>query len=484
MATGICAFHKESMPLKTRIICTIGPSCEDAEILARMSEAGMGLVRINSGHCTPEEVPVFISLVKEASRMSGRNISVLLDLQGPRLRIGMIAGGSIDLESGQLFRLSSVPVEGDSSRVHIAYDRLAADISPGDRILVDDGLISLLAVEIAGQEVVCEVVKGGPLLQGKGMNFPDSILSLAAYTERDKLFLETGLNSGVDWVAQSFVRRAEDLEELHGEMKKMGRTVPVIAKIEKPEAVDNIAAILKIADGIMVARGDLGVEMEVEEVPLVQKELIRKSIRAAKPVVTATQMLESMIENPRPTRAEASDVANAILDGTDGVMLSAETAIGAQPVEVVRTMAKIAARTEKALDYENLLERSGRWEHVGDVDALGFAACKVAYDIGAKAIVCLSRSGYTARLIARYRPQQPIIALSPDSGVSNMIALVWGTHTRYVPEYAKLADLISEADCICSSAEGLSPGDRVVFTGGLMESGSSDTNLIHVHTMR
>ncbi len=403
-----------------------GPASRDVETLKKMAESGMDVLRINSGHSELEEIPGYIEMAGKAGEAANKRIGVMLDLQGPRLRVGPIDGGSAELEPGQEFTISSVRKVGDRTGVYVAYDGLSNDLQPGQPVLMDDGLIRMRIKEIAAPDVKCEVLEGGTLLQGKGMNFPDSKLNLAAFTDRDRAYLEVGLASGIDWVAQSFVRTAADVQGLIKAMEEMGKRVPVMAKIEKSEAVGNIGEILEAADGIMVARGDLGVEMEAEEVPIVQKELIDKAVHAALPVVTATQMLESMVSKPRPTRAEASDVANAILDGSDALMLSAETSIGEYPVQCVEMMARIAARTEQAIDYGGILESRGRWSHRGVADAIGYAACKIAADLKAKAIITMTRSGYTARLISRYRPESPIIAVSPNEQVVDAMSLLWG----------------------------------------------------------
>jgi pyruvate kinase len=460
--------------LKTKIVCTLGPACRNVETLKKMALAGMDLARINCGHCKVEEVDEYIELVRQVSVAVSKRIGIMLDLQGPRLRVGPIKGGSTVLETGQEFVITTVLKRGDSTFASVPYEGLPKDLKAGDMVLIDDGLLRLVVKKIQGTEIKCEVLEGGSLTQGKGMNFPGTTLKLAAFTDRDRYYLEAGLKSGVDWIAQSFVRTAEDVRGLTAVMEEMGARVPVMAKIEKPEAVKNIDEILESADGMM----------EAEDVPLVQKELIKKAIRAALPVLTATQMLESMIYNPRPTRAEASDVANAILDGTDAVMLSAETSIGSFPVQVVEIMARIAAKTEQAIDYDAILEQRSRWSHRNSADAIGYAACKIAADVGARAIITLSRSGYTARLIARYRPRELILAMSPNEEVVDSMAILWGTKALLVPEHEEFDDLIDDASTVCIGAECIAPGDVVVITGGFLDEESSETNVVHVHTVR
>jgi len=469
--------------LKTKIVCTIGPASRDYGTLSEMVRAGMDVARINTGHCEPDEVVEDIELIEKVGSSLGKRVGVMLDLQGPRLRVGPIEGGSIELLPGADFTITTKEANGDSGKVSISYPGLEGDLKPGDTVLIDDGLLRLKVREIKGKDIRCEVIEGGVLMQGKGMNFPGATLGLPAFTERDRSYLEVGLRSGVDWVSQSFVRDAVDIRMLREAIDGLGYRTSIMAKVEKGEAVRNIDSILKVADGVMVARGDLGVEMSTEEVPLVQKELINKSLRAARPVVTATQMLESMVENPRPTRAEASDVANAILDGTDAVMLSAETAIGAQPARVVETMARIAARAEQAIDYADILEERGRWTQRSVADAIGYAACRIAADLKAKAVVTITRSGYTTRLVARYRPSVLILAVSPDQNVVDEMSLVWGVRGLAVPLVEDLRHTIKTAIAACVGEGLIKKGDRVVVTGGFLDEKAGTTNMIHIHTV-
>lgn len=473
----------ESQGLKTKIVCTIGPASNDADTLKRMAEAGMDIVRINSGHCDLDEVRHYAETLGRVGDALGRRIGVMLDLQGPRLRVGSIKGSSVELKDGREFTITTEMTRGDAHRVSVSYAGLTNDLKPGNAILMDDGLIRLKVRKIDGPEIRCEVLEGGRLTQGKGMNFPGARLSMPSFTDRDRRYLEAGLDAGADWVSQSFVREAGDVKTLKEAIKALGYKAPVMAKIEKGEAVDNISSILKAADGIMVARGDLGVEMNTEEVPLVQKEIIRDALHAARPVVTATQMLESMVEKPRPTRAEASDVANAILDGTDAVMLSAETAVGQHPVRVVETMARIARRTERAIEYGHILEERGGWTHNSAADSMGYAACRVAADLDARAIITITRSGYTAKLISRYRPAAQILAASPDEEVVGVMALLWGVKGFLVPLANNLKEAIKDAVAACLDAGLVERGDRVVVTGGFLDEKMGTTNMVHVHTV-
>jgi len=469
--------------IRAKIVCTVGPSSQDADVLTRMAEAGMDVARVNSGHTDLEEVRKVIETLQEVGKTVGRRIGVMLDLQGPRLRVGPIQGSGVELAEGQEFVITTDQKRGDSARVSVAYPDLPTDVKPGDRIFIDDGIIRVVVKAVEARDIICEVTDGGLLLQGKGMNFPDTSLKLSSFTERDRRYLETGLKAGIDWVAQSFVRTPGDIWEVIDAIDKLGFNVPVMAKIEKGEGVSNIDEILEVAQGIMVARGDLGVELPAEEVPLIQKELIRKSLRAALPVITATQMLESMVDKPRPTRAEASDVANAILDGTDGVMLSAETAIGHFPVQAVETMARIALRAEQSVDCGRVLEERSKWEHRGPADAIGYAACKIASDLKARAIVTVTRAGYTAKLVARYRPEEQILAVSDDEAVVDSMSLVWGVKgllVKLVDDPAKMMQTVSAA---CARAGLVNVGDVVIITGGFLDEESSKTNMVHAHTV-
>lgn len=470
-------------PIRAKIVCTIGPSSSEKETLVRMALAGMDVARINCGHTELEDIPRLVATISEAGRAAGRKIGVMLDLQGPRLRVGSIRGGSVELREGQELVITTEQKRGDADRISVAYPGLPDDLQPGDRIFMDDGLIRCVAREVKGRDIRCEVTDGGTLLQGKGMNFPDTKLNLATFTERDRRYLEAGLEAGIDWVAQSFVRTQGDLEQVVDAIRATGSNVPVIAKIEKGEAVNNIDAIIDSAQGIMVARGDLGVELPIEDVPIIQKRLIEKSLKAARPVVTATQMLESMVDKPRPTRAEASDVANAILDGTDAIMLSAETSIGRHPVEAIEVMSRIAARAEHCVDCARLLDDRSHWEHQTEADAIGFAACKIASDVEARAIITITRSGYTARLVSRYRPGRPVIAVSDDEAVIDSMTLVWGVTgvMSDLPEDA--AEMMARAAGISAQAGLVKPGDVVVIAGGFMEEKSSQTNMVHIHTV-
>ena len=469
--------------LRTKVVCTVGPASRDVGIMRRMAEAGMDVARVNSGHCDVEEMREYIATIKQVRGLDGRRVGVMLDLQGPRLRVGSIKGSSAELLSGREFIITTSQKRGDAERISVSYEGLPGDLEPGDRILMDDGLIRMKVVKASGTEVLCEVVEGGTLFQGKGMNFPDSNLRLPSFTDRDRRYLKAGLEAGIHWVSQSFIRTADDVRRLKDAISELGGDVPVMAKVEKEEAVRNVDSILEVADGVMVARGDLGVEMDPEEVPLVQKELIAKALQAAIPVLTATQMLESMVDHSRPTRAEASDVANAILDGTDAVMLSAETAVGAFPVKTIEMITRVASRAEGAVDFDRLLEERGHWAHRSAADAIGYAACKIAADLRASAVIPITRSGYTARVIARYRPRSRIIAVSPSGEVTDMMALVWGTDGLVIPMGDNLRRTVRDVAAACVEKGFVDRGDVVVMTGGFLEEEVGTTNVVHVHTV-
>jgi len=469
--------------IKTKIVCTLGPASRDPETLRQMVEAGMDVARINSSHCEPDGVRDYIKLLRDLEAKTGKHVGIMLDLQGPRLRVGQIEGSQVELTSGQSLTLSTEQEMGTDSRISVSHRALTSDLAAGDTVLIDDGLIRLQVNGTKGTEITCTVIEGGVLRQGKGMNFPGVPIRLPSFTDRDRSFLEVGLEVGVDWISQSFVRDGYDVRALRETIAETGHNTPIMAKIEKSEAVANIDDVLEMADGIMVARGDLGVEMLAEEVPLVQKQIILKALLAAKPVVTATQMLESMVVNPRPTRAEASDVANAILDGTDAVMLSAETAAGAHPVRAVEMMARIAAMTEGAIDYSDYLEEGGRWAHCSAPDALGFAACKIASDLGASAIIGITRFGYTAHLLARYRPASRIIAISPVEKVMHRLSPLWGVRGIVMPLVEDLTENILIVVDACKKEGYVSSGDLVVVVGGFLEEKIGTTNMINLHTV-
>jgi pyruvate kinase len=468
---------------RAKIVATVGPASAGQERLERMIEHGMDVARLNFSHGSHDEHAAVLDRIRAVGRQLGRAVAVLQDLQGPKIRTGPLAAGreGVRLEPGaELTIATGEEVEGNASLVSTTYPHLAADVRPGDRLLVDDGLIELRVLSTDGARVRAEVIEGGVLGEHKGINLPGVALRTEAMSDKDRADVAFGIANGVDFVALSFVRNAEDIRLCRLEMERAGRVVPVIAKIEKPEAIDALDAIIAAADGLMVARGDLGVEIVPERVPLLQKEICRRANAAGKPVIIATQMLNSMIEHPRPTRAEASDVANAILDGADAVMLSGETASGRFPIQAVQMMDRIVREAE-----------SGRPPAPYDTEVpappapfnlvTASAACEAAAASGAVAVCCFTLSGTTARLLSHFRPPVPIVAFSPDQSIRRRLSLFWGVLPK-VMEPVKNADLMAEAVSERLLAEGLArPGDRVVLVHGSPLGVPGQTNSIRLH---
>ncbi len=425
---------------RTKIVATIGPASRERHVLERMIRAGVNVLRLNFSHGTHEEHAQVVETARAIERRLGQPLALLQDLSGPKIRTGRVAGGEIRLRDGARIAITTDrSVEGTAELISTTYDALPLDVVEGDRILLDDGNLSLRVIEALRSRVECEVVDGGPLRSNKGMNLPGVKLSVPALTEKDRSDLAFGLELDVDYVALSFVRQAADIEEIKALIRSLGHDVPVIAKIEKPEAVENLSAILEVTDGVMVARGDLGVEIGTEEVPTVQKKIIAAANTAGRVVITATQMLESMIDNPRPTRAEASDVANAILDGTDAVMLSGESAVGRFPVQTVMTMARIADYTEEHAASARP-DRTPQGPGSTVTRSLARVAVSVADELGCKMIVAFTESGLTARLASGFRPGVPVVAVTGDDRVYHRLALWWGV----VPVRAEFAESTDE----------------------------------------
>ncbi len=464
---------------RTKVVGTLGPASREPAVLAALVGAGLDVARLNFSHGTPAEHARTLADLREAAARAGRPVAVLQDLAGPKIRTGPLAAGEVELAPGQAFTLTARPVPGDAREVGLTWPGLPRDVRPGDRLLLADGALELEAVAADDVDIACRVVTGGRLGAHKGINVPGRALTAPSLTAKDRADLAFGLAQGVDAVALSFVRGPADVAAAREEMRATGRGALLIAKIERPEAVAAIDGILAAADGIMVARGDLGVEIPVERVPAVQKSLIAAANRAGKPVITATQMLRSMVASPRPTRAEVTDVANAILDGTDAVMLSEETASGDWPVESVAMMRRIAAEAEAVFPHATWAHRFAGDGRESDAAAVAHAACEIAGRVGATVILTLTRSGATAGLVARYRPPQPVLALTPDPRTCRRLALVWGV----VPELTEEAD---DAAALERAALGralalglLRPGERAVLTGGSPPAGGG-TNLIRI----
>lgn len=476
------------MDRRTKIVCTLGPASSDRETIGRLVGAGMDVARLNFSHGTHEEHIERIEAVREAAEEHGKVVTLLQDLQGPKIRVGTMQDGCVILQEGDEVTVTTEPMNPSTrERIFIDYEALSQDASVGDRILIDDGLLELRVTAKHNEELEATVVEGGPLRSRKGVNLPNLEASTPPMTEKDVEDLELGLELGVDVVALSFVQRGSDVEALVDRIEQARQNVSVIAKIEKPQAVENIDEILDVVDGIMVARGDLGIEMPMEEVPGTQKRLIRQAMGSAKPVITATQMLESMVENTRPTRAEASDVANAVLDGSDAVMLSAETAVGDHPVRVVRAMDQIIRQAETFWEEQHppLAMVPEETPHEEDItDSVSYTACRLAEQVGAKAVCCLTNSGTTARSIARHRPRMPIFAFTDNERVVAQLGLLWGTDAFYIPFQQDTDQGIARVHSVLHQHELVEPGGLVVITVGMPLPARGRTNTIHVSSVK
>ncbi|MCX7904231.1 MAG: pyruvate kinase [Caloramator sp.] len=466
---------------KTKIVCTIGPASESEEMLRKLIDAGMNAARLNFSHGDHEEHGRRIVLIKKLREELGKPIAIILDTKGPEIRTGNFKGGKVELVEGQEFIVTTRQVEGDNTICSVTYEKLHEDVKVGDTILIDDGLIGLLVEKIEGQDIHCRVLNSGPVGNHKGVNLPNVKINLPALTEKDIADIKFGIEMGIDYIAASFVRKPSDVLEIRKVLEKFGgQNIQIIAKIENQEGLDNIDDILKLADGIMVARGDLGVEIPAEDVPLVQKMLIEKANKAGKPVITATQMLDSMIRNPRPTRAEVTDVANAIFDGTDAIMLSGETANGKYPLEAVKTMAKIAEKAETALNYDMLLEKKAKQRLNTVPDAISLATVTAAAELNASAIITATQSGHTARMVSKYRPKCQIIAATPYDDVARKLSIVWGVYP-IIASKMESADAVIDLSVKEALNKGLvSKGDLVVIAAGVPVGYAGTTNMMKV----
>jgi pyruvate kinase len=468
---------------RTKIVGTLGPSSDSEERIRELVEAGLDVARLNFSHGSHADHAARIQRIRRVAAAVGKPVAILQDLQGPKIRTGpLVDKQPVELKAGGTFAISIEQFAGTAARVSTTYTQLPQDVEPGDRILLSDGLIELRVSEVQPTEVITTVVHGGSLREHQGINLPGSAVSTDAITEKDREDLKFGLEQGVDYVAMSFVRRAEDVRQLKRLIADAGKSTPVVAKIEKPQALRKIEAILHETDVVMVARGDLGVEMAPEQVPIVQKDLIKATLTHNVAVITATQMLESMISNPRPTRAEASDVANAIFDGTDAVMLSAETAAGQYPIQAVQMMARIALATEASPGYRQRLEEGRQWdlEMSGNSSlAIAHAAYTIAETVQLAAVVAFTQSGYTARLVSKSRLPVPVFALTPSEEIARRVSLYWGVTPVICPRLDmlnKLDDWVREA----LPAYGIAPGSRVAVTGGHPLGEFGPTNFIKI----
>ncbi len=468
---------------KTKIIATIGPASESPEVFSAMCRAGLNVARLNFSHGTHEEQLKKLNMIKQVREELSLPIAIMLDTKGPEYRTGTFKNGKIHLNDGDLFTFTTREVEGDETIVSVSYKNLAKELAPGDTILVNNGLVSFRVLTVEGEDIRCQAIVGGELSNRKSMSFPNKVLSQPYLSEQDKKDLLFGIQNGVDFVAASFVSRKQDVLDLKAFLSANGGGhLDIIAKIENRAGVDNIESICEVCEGIMVARGDLGVEVPFTELPAIQKHIITTCRLLGTRVITATEMLESMIHNPRPTRAEISDVANAVYDGTSAIMLSGETAMGKYPVQSVETMAAIAAETEQHIHYETRF-RNNKFQIKNLLDAISHATCGMAIDIGAKAIVVSSLSGRTVRMVSRFRVPTDIVGMATSKAVWYKLALSWGVQPVLCEHFESTDVLFYHARKAAKQALSLQPGDNIVLTGGTVNGASGNTNLIRVDTI-
>ncbi|MGI6716860.1 MAG: pyruvate kinase [Eubacteriales bacterium] len=467
---------------KTKIICTIGPACQDEKILSQMLDSGMNVARINFSHGTHEEHQAKIDLLKKVREAKKKPLAIMLDTKGPEFRIGCFAEGKCVLNSGDEFTFTVDDVVGNNQKVTVSYKNLHRELEAGNQILVNNGLLVFTVKEIKGKDIICNVDVGGEISDRKSMSFPNKVLKQPYLSEQDKADMLFGIKNDVDFIACSFVSSKQDLVDVINFLNQHGgNNIGLIAKIENRAGVDNIEEICSVCDGIMIGRGDMGVEIPFEELPAIQKKLITKCRLLGKRVITATEMLESMIHNIRPTRAEISDVANAVYDGTSAIMLSGETAAGKYPVLTVATMAKIAEKTEESIHYHKRFLKTD-FTIKNDMDAISHSVCGMAIDIGAKAIVVCSISGMTARMVSRFRPPVDILGLSVNDKTWHQLSLSWGIKPIMCEVYPSLEVLFYHAKLIAIKELNLQPGDKIIITGGT-SSTSGNTNTIRVETI-
>ncbi|MFF4544349.1 pyruvate kinase [Streptomyces sp. NPDC001435] len=467
---------------RAKIVCTLGPATDSYDQIKALVEAGMDVARLNLSHGSYAEHEERYQRVRKAADESGRSVGVLADLQGPKIRLGRFAEGPVLLERGDSFVITVEPgAEGDRNQCGTTYSGLAADVTPGERVLVDDGKVCLEVTSVDGPRVHTVVVEGGMVSDHKGLNLPGVAVSVPALSEKDEADLRWALRTGCDVIALSFVRSGKDVEDVHRIMDEEGRRLPVIAKVEKPQAVEAIDDIVAAFDGLMVARGDLGVEMPLEQVPIVQKRAIKLAKRNAKPVIVATQMLDSMIDNARPTRAEASDVANAVIDGTDAVMLSGETSVGKYAVETVRTMARIVEAAEEDILAKGLSPLTERNKPRTQGGAVARAAAEMGDFLSAKFLVAFTESGDTARRLSRYRSPIPLLAFTPEQATRSQLSLTWGVETFLGPHVGSTDAMVDQVDELLLKYGRCQKGDIVVITAGSPPGVSGSTNMVRVH---
>lgn len=465
---------------KTKIICTIGPASESEERLKELMLAGMNVARFNFSHGTHEEQKGKLERMIKVRESLGLPVAALIDTKGPEIRLRDFDGGKVELQAGQTFTLTSEEILGNSERASVSYKDLKNDVAVGGTILIDDGLIEMRVEKIAGKDIVCKVINGGFVSNHKGVNVPGAVLSMPYISEADRADIEFGAEMGFDFLAASFARTKEDILEVRKILDAKNSSMKIIAKIENMQGIENVEEILEVSDGIMVARGDLGVEVPLEEVPILQKRLIKMAVAKGKHVITATQMLDSMMNNPRPTRAETTDVANAIYDGTTAIMLSGESAAGQYPVEAVKTMARIAECAEKDIDYRSRMYRFGVDGHTDTTTAISFATCSVAMDLNAAAIITVTLSGFTAEMVARYKPDCQIIGCSTQPQVRRQMNLLYGVRPLAIEDEYSADVLFVHAAEEAKKAGYVKSGDTVVITAGLPLGVAGRTNMIRV----
>jgi pyruvate kinase len=468
---------------RARIVCTLGPASDDPKVLAALLDAGMDVARLNFSHGTPREQAQRLRLLRRLARTHGKTLAVLQDLQGPKIRTGALAHGKpIQLRRGSTLTLTTRPITGNARIISTTFEALPREVRPGNRILLSDGLIELRVERVRGADVYCRVIDGGELAEHQGINLPGLALNISALTAKDRADLTFGIRHGVDYFALSFVRRPEDVLELKRLLKRAGREIPVVAKLEKPEAIVRLDEILRVADAVMVARGDLGVELPPEDVPVIQKRVIARANALRVPVITATQMLESMRSHPRPTRAEASDVANAVFDGSDAVMLSAETAIGRYPAESVRMMARIISTAEASPRYGCYARQRWAGEQPLSVpEAICDAVAYLAEELNLRAIAVFTQSGSSARLISKFRPRVPVFAFSPFPHILRRAAMYWGVQPILMPRVQSTDRMVEGAAELLLDKRVVSPGDLIAVISGTPIARRGTTNLLKVH---
>ncbi len=469
---------------KTKIVATIGPASNSKEMLIALIKAGADVLRLNFSHGTHDVHKQVLNYIREINAELGTNVSILQDLQGPKIRVNEVENGGVEIEAGDELIITSVNMLGNSKKVSTSYQSLPTDVNVGDTILIDDGKIELLVKGVKGEEVTSTIIYGGTLKSRKGINLPDTIVSAPSLTEKDLEDLQFGLENDVDWVALSFVRTAQDILSLKEIIAKSGKCTKVVAKVEKPEALRNIDAIIEATDAVMVARGDLGVEIALEEVPMAQKMIVAKCNKAAKPVIIATQMMESMIDNPRPTRAETNDVANAVMDGADAVMLSAESAAGKYPIESVKSMTKIIRSVESTADIYDKFKVVSPESVTFENDNLVLSACRLSKEINAKAILGMTKSGYTGFKIAQHRSKAHIFIFTSNKPLLNQINLIWGVRAFYYDKMASTNDTFKDIEEILKSQGLLVKGDIYINTASMPLHWENRTNMLKINVVK